>query len=60
MVQHENEERSKSPDERQSPDERHEEFLRRNGDWNREIEEALDELERVGRESVPAERDEVA
>jgi hypothetical protein len=60
MARHEKEKQVESPVERQSPDERHEEFVRRNGNWNKEIEEAIDELERVGREAVETEREEVA
>jgi hypothetical protein len=48
--------RGDEPEDR-SPDELHEEFIRRNGEWNREIDEALTELERVGREHVERERE---
>ena len=32
---------------RETPEERHEEFLRENGEWNRKVDEALREVEKA-------------
>ena len=39
--------REPAGDDAPSPEERHEEFARQNGDWNRKVEEALTELDEL-------------
>ena len=39
--------REPAGDDAPAPEERHEEFARQNGDWNRKVEEALTELDEL-------------
>jgi hypothetical protein len=50
MAERESLDKREQTDENPSPEERHEEFVRENGDWNRRVEEALSELDELASE----------
>jgi hypothetical protein len=50
MAGHESLDKRENPGNAPSPEERHQEFERQNGEWNRKVEEALSELDELASE----------
>jgi hypothetical protein len=50
MAGHESLDKREKTDDAPTPEERHEEFERQNGEWNRKVEEALTELDELASE----------